>query len=57
MSTAHGRLIVANFTASQSAPASQNTTAAVVQALNTVLGAAVEQIVAWALTLPAPAAP
>jgi cholesterol transport system auxiliary component len=57
MSTAHGRLIVANFTASQSAPASQNSTAAVVQVLNTVLGAAVEQIVAWALTLPAPAAP
>jgi cholesterol transport system auxiliary component len=57
MSTAHGRLIVANFTASQSAPASQNSTAAVVQALNTALGAAVEQIVAWAVSLPAPAVP
>jgi cholesterol transport system auxiliary component len=56
MSTAHGRLIVANFTATQKADASQNSTAAVVQALNTVLGAAVQQIVAWALTLPAPAA-
>ncbi len=31
MSTAHGRLIVANFTATQNAPASQNTTAAVVR--------------------------
>ena len=55
MSTAHGRLIVANFTAKQSADASQNSTGAVVQALNTALGAAVEQIVAWALTLPPPA--
>jgi cholesterol transport system auxiliary component len=54
MSTAHGRLIVANFTATQKADASQNSTGAVVQALNTALGAAVEQIVAWALTLPAP---
>jgi cholesterol transport system auxiliary component len=54
MSTAHGRLIVANFTASQKAAASQNSTGAVVQAMNTALGAAVEQIVAWALTLPVP---
>lgn len=55
MSTAHGRLIVANFTASQKAAASQNSTGAVVQAMNVALGAAVEQIVAWALGLPAPA--
>jgi ABC-type uncharacterized transport system auxiliary subunit len=57
MSTAHGRLIVANFTAKQSADAGQNSTAAVVQALNTALGAAVQQIVTWALTLPAPPPP
>ena len=42
MSTAHGRKIVANFTANQSAAASQNSTAAVVAALNTALGAAVD---------------
>lgn len=54
MTTAHGRKILANFTATQSAPASQNSTAAVVQAYNVALGAAVEQIVSWALTLPAP---
>jgi cholesterol transport system auxiliary component len=57
MSTAHGRLIVANFTAKQTADTSQNTPGAVVQALNTALGAAVQQIVAWALSLPAPPPP
>ena len=57
MSTAHGRLIVANFTAKQTASASQNTTQAVVQAFNMAVGAAVQQIVAWALTLPVPTAP
>ena len=54
MTTAHGRKIVANFTASQSADASQNSTAAVVQAMNTALTAAVQQIVSWALTMTAP---
>jgi cholesterol transport system auxiliary component len=57
MSTAHGRKIVANFTAKQDATASQNSTAAVVAAFNTALGAAVAQITAWALTLPAPPSP
>lgn len=57
MSTAHGRKIVANFTASQQATASQNSTAAVVAAFNTALGAAVQQIVGWAVALPAPPAP
>ena len=57
MTTAHGRKIVATFTASESTPASQNSTAAVVTAFNTALGTAVGKIVAWALTLPAPASP
>lgn len=54
MSTAHGRKIMATFAASQSASASQNSTAAVVQAFNQALGAAVDQIVGWALSLPPP---
>jgi len=57
MTTAHGRKIVANFTASQSADASENSTGAVVRAMNTALGAAVQQIVAWALGLAAPTSP
>lgn len=54
MSTAHGRKIVASFTAKQDASASQNSTSAVAAAFNAALGAAVGQIVAWALALPAP---
>ena len=42
MTTAHGRKIVANFTASQSADAGENSTGAVVRAMNTALGAAVQ---------------
>jgi cholesterol transport system auxiliary component len=57
MTTAHGRKIVANFSATQSADASENSTGAVVRAMNTALGAAVQQIVSWALTMTAPAAP
>jgi cholesterol transport system auxiliary component len=57
MSTAHGRKIVASFTASQSADASGNSTAAVVQAFNQALGAAVQQIVGWALALSPPPGP
>jgi cholesterol transport system auxiliary component len=57
MSTAHGRKITASFTANESAPASQNSTAAAVAAFNAALGSAVGKIVAWALTLPAPPAP
>jgi cholesterol transport system auxiliary component len=56
MSTAHGRKIVASFTARQQAGASQNSTAAVVAAFNTALGAAVQQIVGWAVALPPPPA-
>jgi cholesterol transport system auxiliary component len=57
MTTAHGRKIVANFSASQSADASENSTGAVVRAMNTALAAAVQQIVAWALGLAAPTSP
>jgi cholesterol transport system auxiliary component len=57
MSTAHGRKIVSSFTASESAPASQNSTPAVVAAFNTALGQAVAKVVAWAVALPAPLAP
>jgi cholesterol transport system auxiliary component len=57
MSTAHGRKIVANFAATQSVDASQNSTGAVVKAMSTALGMAVQQIVAWALTMGVPPAP
>ena len=53
MATAHGRKVVANFTASQSAQASANAVDAVVQALDSALGAVVAQITQWALALPA----
>jgi cholesterol transport system auxiliary component len=55
MTTAHGRKILANFTATQSADAGQNSTGAVVQAFNSALGAAVQQIVTWSLGLTLPA--
>jgi cholesterol transport system auxiliary component len=57
MTTAHGRKIVANFTANQSADAGENSTGAVVRAMNTTLGAAVQQIVTWALTMTMPTSP
>ena len=57
MSTAHGRKIVSSFTATESAPAGQNSTPAVVAAFNTALGQAVDKIVAWAVGLPVPPAP
>lgn len=52
---ANGRRVVANFTTNQSAPASANSVPAVVQAMNSALGAALVQITAWALAMPAPA--
>ena len=55
MAMAKGRKVVANFTASQSAPASINSVQAAVQAMDTALGAALAQITAWALALPPPA--
>jgi cholesterol transport system auxiliary component len=57
ISTAHSRKIVANFSASQNADAGENSTGAVVRAMNTALGAAVQQIVEWALTMTAPTSP
>ena len=54
MTTAHGRKILANLTASQSADASQNSTGAVAEAFNTALGAAVAQIINWAMSLALP---
>jgi cholesterol transport system auxiliary component len=56
MSTAHGRKIVSSFTAKQDAAASQNSTSAVVAAFNTAIGAAVAQMVGWAVALPPPPA-
>ncbi|HWY63016.1 MAG TPA: ABC-type transport auxiliary lipoprotein family protein [Rhizomicrobium sp.] len=57
MSTAHGRKIIASFTAKQDASAGQNSTTAVVAAFNAALSAAIGQIVTWALSLPAPPGP
>jgi cholesterol transport system auxiliary component len=57
MATAHGRKVVANLTASQSADASANSVDAVVQAMDQALGAVINQITAWALALPAPTTP
>lgn len=56
MVTAHGRQVVANLTASQSVEASANSVDAVVQAMDTALGAAAAQITGWALALPTPSA-
>ena len=51
------REVVASLVASQTAPASANSVDAAVQAFDSALGAAVAQIVAWALAAPtAPAA-
>ena len=55
MTTARGRKILANFTSTQSADASQNSTVAVAEAFTSALGAAVNEIVRWALGLNLPA--
>jgi cholesterol transport system auxiliary component len=52
--TAHGRVIVSNLSSNQSGAASANSAAAAVQALQKALGAAVSEIVTWALTAPKP---
>ena len=57
MTTAHGRKIVANFSASQSIDAADNSIGSVVRAMNSALGTVVQQIVAWALTMTAPVSP
>jgi cholesterol transport system auxiliary component len=55
--TAHGRLIVSNLSVSKGGAASANSAAAAVQALQQALGAAVSDIVAWALAAPVPKTP
>jgi cholesterol transport system auxiliary component len=57
MAMARGRKVVANFTASQDVQASINSVEAVVQAMDSALGAALGQITQWALAIPAPALP
>jgi cholesterol transport system auxiliary component len=55
MTTAHGRVIISSFSTTQIGTVSLNSAAAVVQALQQALGAAVNAIVNWALTTPMPA--
>jgi cholesterol transport system auxiliary component len=57
MATAHGRKVVTNLTATQTVQASANSVDAVVQAFDSAFGAALAQIVPWALALPAPTPP
>jgi cholesterol transport system auxiliary component len=52
--TAHGRIIVSSLSVNKSGTASANSAGAAVQALQPALGAAVTDIVAWALSAPAP---
>jgi len=53
--TAHGRAIVSSLSSNQSLTASANSAGAVAQALQQALGAAVTEIVNWALAAPMPA--
>lgn len=55
LTTAHGRVIVSSFSTVKSLNASANSAGAVAQALQQALGAAVSEIVNWALTAPMPA--
>jgi cholesterol transport system auxiliary component len=55
LTTTHGRVIVSSFSTVQTATASLNSAAAVAQALQQALGAAVKAIVDWTLTAPMPA--
>lgn len=57
LATAHGRKIVASFTASQTQQASANSAGAVVQALAQALGMAVQAIVTWTLGTAPPLPP
>lgn len=57
LATAHGRKIVASFTASQTMPAAANSAAAVAQALSQALGAAVQALVVWTLGVAPPVPP
>jgi ABC-type uncharacterized transport system auxiliary subunit len=54
LATAHGRRILASFTASQHAPAGADSAAAAAAALSVALGAAARDVTTWALaTIPA----
>ena len=55
MADTKSRKILANFSVNLTEPASANSVDAVVQALNTALAKAVDQITQWALALPPPA--
>jgi cholesterol transport system auxiliary component len=55
--TAHARKIVATLAVTHSASAGANSAAATAQALSGLLGQCVGEIVAWALSQPAPAQP
>jgi cholesterol transport system auxiliary component len=57
MATAHGRKVVANLMATQSAQASINSVDAVVQAMDQALSAVISQITGWVLALPPPPGP
>jgi len=52
--TSHGRVIVSNLSVSKNGTASANSAGATAQALQQALGAAVTDIVNWALTAPVP---
>jgi cholesterol transport system auxiliary component len=54
LNTAHGRVIVSSLSVNKTVTASANSAGAVVQALQQALGAAVTDIVNWALTAPMP---
>jgi len=56
MADTRSRKILANFSVNLTEPTSANSVDAVVQALNTALAKAVDQITRWALALPPPAA-
>jgi cholesterol transport system auxiliary component len=54
LATAHGRKIVATLAVTHSASAGANSAAAAAQALSSLLGQCVSEIVTWALSQPAP---
>ena len=57
LSTAHARVIVSSLSVNKTGTASANSAGAVAQALQQALGAAVTDIVNWALTAPVPKTP
>jgi cholesterol transport system auxiliary component len=54
LTTAHGRAIVSSFSTTHTVAATANSAGAATQALQQALGAAVGEIVNWALTAPPP---